>query len=163
MVCVCPRSAIISACLWLWEVSKRKREREKKSRRKRKKERDGQLGRGGVDGGLSVFFVCLFSAAAVLCGVLTDNRKLLAYLCCTPHSCSCCLPLPAKSHPAATWGRRSAPPGPCSSSSGRGQITHTNHSLIPVIKETLITTELRSSASLNVCKHTIWETIHHET
>lgn len=68
---------------------------------------------------------------------------LLAYLCCTPHSCFCCLLLPAKSHPAATWGRRSAPPGPCSSSSARGQITDTNHLLILVIKEILISTELR--------------------
>lgn len=109
---------------------------------------------------------CLCSGAVVWCVALRrDNRMpaLLAYLCCTPHSCFCCLPLPAKSHPAATWGRRSAPPGPCSSSSGRGQITDTNHLLILVIKETLITTELRSSAALNGHKQTISETIQHAT
>lgn len=94
-----------------------------------------------------------------------DNRMpaRLAYLCCTPHSCFCCLPLPAKSHPAATWGRRSTPPGPCSSSSGRGQITNTNHLLILVIKETLITSELRSSAALNDHKEAISETIQRAT
>lgn len=105
------------------------------------------------------------------CGVVCctarrrDNRMpvLLAYLCCTPHSCFCCLPLPAKSHPTATWGQRSAPPGPCSSSSGRGQITNTNHLLILVIKATLITTELRSSAALNGPKRTILETIQRAT
>lgn len=107
---------------------------------------------------------CLCGSAVAWCvAPRRDNRTpaLLAYLCCTPHSCFCCLPLPAKSHPAATWGRRSAPPGPCSSSSGRGQITNTNHLLILVIKETLITTELRSSATLNGHKQTISETIQH--
>ena len=102
---------------------------------------------------------------AWLAALWRDNRKPkpVAYLCCTPHSCFCCLPLPAKSHPAATWGRRSAPPGLCSSSSGRGQITNTNHLLILVIKEILITTELRSSASLNGHKETISETKQHAT
>lgn len=97
----------------------------------------------------------------VCCAAERDNRMppLLAYLCCTPRSCFCCLPLPAKSHPAATWGRRSAPPGPCSSSSGQGQITNTNHLLILVIKETLISCELRSSAAQNDHKQAILETI----
>lgn len=114
---------------------------------------------------------CLCGGAVLCCavawcvGLRRDNRMpaLLAYLCCTPHSCFCCLPLPAKSHPAATWGRRSAPPGPCSSSSGRGQITNTNHLLILVIKETLISTELRSSAALKGHKRTISETIQRAT
>lgn len=125
--------------------------RSKKNKKGRKRERQGG-GETGVDGGLSVR-----SCAAAWCAALQrDNRTPapLAYLCCTQRSCFCCLPLPAKSHPATTWGRRSAPPGPCSSSSARGQITNTNHLLILVIKGTLISSELRSSAALNSQKHT---------
>lgn len=120
---------------------------EERERQKRKR-REG--GRRGVDGGVDGGPAC--------CSALhRDNRmpELPAYLCCTPRSCFCCPPLPAKSHPAATWGRRSAPPGPCSSSSGRGQITNTNHLLILAIKEILITSKFRSSASLNGHKETI--------
>lgn len=120
---------------------------EKQEEQARKKEKERKTGGTGVDGGLSVR-----SCAVAWCVALQrDNRTPapLAYLCCTQRSCFCCLPLPAKSHPATTWGRRSAPPGPCSSSSARGQITNTNHLLILVIKGTLISSELRSSAALN--------------
>lgn len=124
--------------------------RSKKNKKERKRKRERQ-------GGLEWMEDC--QCAAVLWrGVLRcrDNRTPapLAYLCCTQRSCFCCLPLPAKSHPATTWGRRSAPPGPCSSSSARGQITNTNHLLILVIKGTLISSELRSSAAPNGQKHT---------
>lgn len=106
---------------------------------------------------------CQCCALAWCVALGRDNRMptLLAYLCCTPHSCFCCLPLPAKSHPATTWGRRSAPPGPCSSSSGQRQITNANHLLILVIKETLITADLDSSAAMNGHKLTISETVNH--
>lgn len=125
---------------------------EKQEEQERKKETERKTGGTGVDGGLSVR-----SCAVAWCAALQrDNRTPapLAYLCCTQRSCFCCLPLPAKSHPATTWGRRSAPPGPCSSSSARGQITNTNHLLILVIKGTLISSELRSSAAPNGQKHT---------
>ena len=116
---------------------------------KSKKEGERKTGRAGVDGGLSA----RCCAAARCVALQRDNRTLapLAYLCCTQRSC---LLLPAKSHPATTWGRRSAPPGPCSSSSAPGQITNTNHLLILVIKGTLISSELGSSAALNGQKHT---------
>lgn len=142
--------AIICACLWLWEEEEKEREEEKVKEWQRERDRQRRSG---------------WRIVAWCAALQRDNRMpaRLAYLCCTPHSCFCCLPLPAKSHPAATWGRRSTPPGPCSSSSGRGQITNTNHLLILVIKETLITSELRSSAALNDHKEAISETIQRAT
>lgn len=52
--------------------------------------------------------------------------KASSYLCCKPHSCSCCRLFPAKSHPAATWGLRSTPAGREASSSAEVEITHTH-------------------------------------
>lgn len=136
------------------------RSKESKKERRKSKRKDRETNGEGDRHEWSGWRIVSVFAAVLWRGVLRwgrDNRMpaLLAYLCCTPHSCFCCLLLPAKSHPAATWGRRSAPPGPCSSSSGRRQITNTNHLLILVIKETLITAELRSSAALNGHKQTI--------
>lgn len=126
-----------------------KRSKKEKKEKKRKKDREDWSG-------WRIVSTPLRCAVAWCVALRRDNRMLapLAYLCCTQRSCFCCLLLPAKSHPATTWGRRSAPPGPCSSSSARGQITNTNHSLILVIKGTLISSELGSSASLNGQKHT---------
>lgn len=157
---VCPCSCNYLCVVVTLRGKESKKER-RKSKRKRERARKTESGWRIV----SVFAVVLCCAATWCVALRRDNRMpaLLAYLCCTPHSCFCCLPLPAKSHPAATWGQRSAPPGLCSSSSGRGQITNTNHLLILVIKETLITTELRSSAALNGHKQTISETKQHAT
>lgn len=167
-VCPCSHAhALIWVRLWLWEARGAGERRGKKTKRKRETDRqrvrDSQEWRGWRI--VSVFVVVLWHGVVWCVALRRDNRMpvLLAYLCCTPHSCFCCLPLPAKSHPTATWGQRSAPPGPCSSSSGRGQITNTNHLLILVIKETLITTELRFSAALNGHEQTISETIQHAT
>lgn len=159
-VCPCSCSYL---CVFVTLRSTESKKERRKSKRKTEREEDRQEWSGWRI--VSVFAAVLCCAVAWCVALRRDNRMpaLLAYLCCTPHSCFCCLPLPAKSHPAATWGRRSAPPGPCSSSSGRGQITNTNHLLILVIKETLISTELRSSAALKGHKQTISETIQRAT
>ena len=52
-----------------------------------------------------------------------------SYLCCTQCSCFCCLPLLAKSHPAATWDQQSAPSGPEPLSSAERMITNRCHLL----------------------------------
>lgn len=162
--CSCAHAIIrlwLLICLWLWEAKRAGKRGEKVKERQRGCEEERQAGVEWMEN-----CQCLCCGAVAWCAALRrDNRMpaLLAYLCCTPHSCFCCLLLPAKSHPAATWGRRLAPPGPCSSSSGQEQITNTNHLLILLIKETLITTELRSSAALNGHKQTISQTIKHVT
>lgn len=124
-------------------------EKQEEQERKRKKDREDWSG-------WRIVSTPLRCAVAWCVALQRDNRMpaLLTYLCCIQRSCFCCLLLPAKSHPATTWGRRSAPPGLCSSSSARGQITNINYLLILVIKGTLISSELGSSAALNGQKHT---------
>lgn len=87
-----------------------------------KRERDRFGLREGVQGvvGRCRAYVCVGWG----CGAEEINPG--AYLCCTPHSCFCCLPLPAKSHPTATWGPSSKPPGLGPWSSAGGEITHTH-------------------------------------
>lgn len=76
----------------------------------------GQKERKKSDADRSVRCMCVWYGA----------DKASSYLCCKPHSCSCCRLLPAKSHPAATWGLRSAPVGRAASSSAEVEITHTH-------------------------------------